>query len=110
MTSMIDEITPKDLKVRLDAGEDIEIVDVREDWELLQSRFDRAIHIPMNDIPESLDRIPKDKPVVIMCHLGQRSAQVVYWMQSQGYDQVYSLAGGIDRWAREVDPSVEKRR
>ena len=106
---MIKEITPKELKARLDVGEDIDIVDVREDWELLQSRLDRAIHIPMYDIPESLDRIPKDKPVVIMCHLGQRSAQVAYWMQSQGYDQVYSLAGGIDRWAREVDPSVEKR-
>jgi rhodanese-related sulfurtransferase len=85
-------------------------VDVREDWELLQSRLDRAIHIPMYDIPESLDRIAKDKPVVIMCHLGQRSAQVAYWMQSQGYNNVYSLEGGIDRWAREVDPSVDKRR
>jgi rhodanese-related sulfurtransferase len=108
---MIREITPKELKKRLDAGEDIDLIDVREDWELLQSRLDQAIHIPMYEIPESLDRITKEKPVVIMCHLGQRSAQVVYWMQQrQGYTNLYSLEGGIDRWAREVDPSVEKRR
>ena len=107
---MIPEITPKELKSRLDAGEDIDIIDVREDWELLQSRIDGTIHIPMYDIPESLDQIAEDKPVVIMCHLGQRSAQVVSWMQAQGYQNVSSLAGGIDRWAREVDPSVEKRR
>jgi rhodanese-related sulfurtransferase len=107
---MVNEITPKALKARLDAGEDIDIVDVREDWELLQSRLDRAIHIPMNDIPEALDQIAKDKPVVIMCHLGQRSAQVADWMETQGYDNVYSLAGGIDGWARDVDPSVNQRR
>ncbi len=107
---MIREITPKELKTRLDAGEDIDIVDVREDWELLQSNLDRAIHIPMNDVPEALDRISRDKPVVIMCHLGQRSAQVVRWMQAQGYDNVYSLSGGIDRWAHDVDSSVNRHR
>jgi rhodanese-related sulfurtransferase len=60
----------------------------------------------MNDIPDSLDQIPTDKPVVIMCHLGQRSAMVVDWMIGQGYDNLYSLEGGIDAWADEVDPSV----
>jgi rhodanese-related sulfurtransferase len=103
---MVREITPKELKARLETGEAIDIIDVREAWELHQSRLDRAMHIPMNDIPESLDRIPKDKPIVIMCHIGSRSAMVANWMQKQGYDNVYSLAGGIDRWAEEVDPSI----
>jgi rhodanese-related sulfurtransferase len=103
---MVQEITPKALKARLDAGEIIPIIDIRESWELQQSRLDEAIHIPMNDIPDSLDQIPTDKPVVIMCHLGQRSAMVVDWMIGQGYDNLYSLEGGIDAWADEVDPSV----
>lgn len=103
---MVREITPKALKARLDSGEDIPIIDIREVWELHQSRLAEAIHIPMNDIPDSLDQIPIDKPVVLMCHLGQRSAFVVDWMIGQGYDNLYSLAGGIDAWAEEVDPSV----
>jgi len=103
---MVQEITPKALKARLDAGEAIPIIDIRESWELEQSRLDGAIHIPMNDIPDSLDQIPTDKPVVLMCHLGQRSAFVADWMNGRGYDKVYSLAGGIDAWADEVDPSV----
>jgi rhodanese-related sulfurtransferase len=103
---MVREITPKELKVRLDAGEAIDIIDIREAWELHQSRLAEAMHIPMNDIPASLDRIPRDKPVVLMCHMGSRSAMVANWMQKQGYDNVYSLAGGIDRWAEEVDPSI----
>jgi rhodanese-related sulfurtransferase len=103
---MVREITPKELKTRLDAGEAIDIVDIREAWELRQSHLDGAKHIPMNDIPESLDRVPRNKPVVIMCHMGSRSAMVANWLQKQGYDNVYSLAGGIDRWAEEVDPSI----
>ncbi len=103
---MVREITPKELKVRLDAGEAIDIIDIREAWELHQSRLAGAMHIPMNDIPASLDRIPRDKPIVLMCHMGSRSAMVANWMQKQGYDNVYSLAGGIDRWAEEVDPSI----
>jgi rhodanese-related sulfurtransferase len=107
---VINGIDPKKLKARLDAGEDIVIIDVREDWELRQSKVARAIHIPMDDIPAALDRIPKDKLVVIMCHVGERSAQVVYWLQTKGYTNVYSLEGGISRWARDVDPSVVRRR
>jgi rhodanese-related sulfurtransferase len=106
---VVNEIEPKQLKARLDAGEDIVIVDVREDWELRQSKVARAMHIPMDDIPAALDRIPKDKPVVIMCHVGERSAQVVYWLRYKGYTNVYSLEGGISRWAREVDPSVRRQ-
>ncbi len=106
---MSKDILPKDLKARLDAGEDIEIIDVREDWEVKQGKLSQAKHIPMNDIPDALDSIPMDKPVVIMCHVGGRSSQVVDWMEAQGYENLYSLAGGIDRWAREIDPSVVKK-
>ncbi len=99
---MILQITPKEVKARLDAGEDIKIIDIREDWELAQMSLDIAEHIPMYDVPDSLDRIPMDKPVVIMCNSGNRSEQVVVWMQAEGYDNLYNLVGGIQGWMREV--------
>ena len=60
----------------------------------------------MNSIPDSVDQIPKDKPVVIMCHHGNRSAQVAYWLQMQGWNNLFNLEGGIHRWSQEVDPKV----
>ena len=103
---MFDEITPKDLKARMDAGEDIDIIDVREGWEVAQGKVPEAIHIPMNDIPEVMDKISMDKPVVIMCHTGNRSFQVAQWLAMQGYENVMNLDGGIERWSKEVDPSI----
>ncbi len=100
------DISVKDLKARLDGGEDIEIIDVREDWEVSQGMIAGAIHIPMDDIPDSMDKIAKDKPVVIMCHTGRRSEQVVLWLESEDYDNLYNLVGGIAAWSREVDPSI----
>jgi rhodanese-related sulfurtransferase len=100
------QITVSELKARLDAGEDIDIVDVREGWELMQSRLENIIHIPMDQIPDNAEQIAKDKPVVILCHTGRRSAQVTQWLAMQGYDNVINLAGGIAAWSREIDPDV----
>ena len=100
------DISAKDLKARLDAGEDIDIIDVREDWEVNIGTLPSAIHIPMNDIPDSVDTIAKEKPVVIMCHTGVRSEQVVLWLESEDFDNVLNLVGGIAAWKRDVDPSI----
>jgi adenylyltransferase/sulfurtransferase len=102
----LNNITPKDLKARLDKGEAILIIDVREDWEVQRASLPNTINIPMQDIPDSTDRIPQDKPVVIMCHSGGRSSQVVRWLEPQGYSNLINLAGGISAWSREVDSSV----
>ena len=102
------DITPKQLKSRLDAGEAIDIIDVREDWEVAQGMLANAIHIPMDDIPDAVDQISKDKPVVIMCHTGRRSEQVAMWMDTEGFDNVLNLVGGIDQWSREIDPSLPR--
>ena len=102
----ITNITPKELKARMDQGEQIAVIDVREDWELAQERTTFATHIPMNDIPDRLDEIPHDQPVVIMCHLGGRSLQVTDFLNEQGYTNVINLQGGIAQWAADVDPSV----
>ena len=100
------EISPKELKSKLDAGENITVIDVREAWELEKGKLAGIVHIPMNDVPNEMDRIPMDTPVVIMCKSGNRSSQVTDWLIGQGYDNVLNLTGGITRWAKEIDPSL----
>ncbi|MBX3084434.1 MAG: rhodanese-like domain-containing protein [Anaerolineae bacterium] len=106
---MTAEISPKDLKARLDAGETIAVIDVREDWEVARGMIDGATHIVMNDIPDSLDQIPKDQPVVFVCKSGRRSEQVTDWVAAQGYPNVLNMSGGVMRWTQEVDPSFPGR-
>ncbi|HVO41080.1 MAG TPA: rhodanese-like domain-containing protein [Aggregatilineales bacterium] len=101
-------ISPKQLKARLDAEEPLIVIDVREDWEVRLSHLPFAINIPMGEIPGALPRIPKDKPVVIMCHHGNRSAQVVLWLARQGFDNVINMTGGIEQWTRDVDRSIPR--
>ena len=105
---MIKNITPKELKARLDAGEALQVIDVREYWEVNLGTLENALHIPMNDIPYQLDDIPQDKPVVFMCHTGVRSANVTEWVQQQGYTNALNLVGGIDQWSRDIDASVPR--
>jgi len=100
------DINPKTLKARLDAGEAITVIDVREAWELAITHVDFAQHIPMNSIPDRLADVPHDVPVVIMCKVGGRSAQVAGYLQAQGYNNVLNLSGGILQWATDIDPSL----
>ncbi len=99
---------PKELKARLDAGEAIEIIDVRDEWELEVSKLDAAKHIPMDEILERLDEVPKDRPVVFLCRSGSRSGRVADYLTSQGYTNTYNLEGGILQWASDIDPSLPR--
>lgn len=82
------------------------VVDVREPQELAVCRLDGTLDIPMGQIPARLEDIPGDRPVIVMCHHGGRSAQVVQWLSARGMDNVINLRGGIDAWAREVDQTM----
>ena len=82
------------------------VVDVREPAELAICRLDQAWPIPMNQIPDNVERLPRDRPVVVMCHHGIRSAQVVDYLRQAGLTNAVNLHGGIDAWAREVDPQM----
>ena len=92
------------------------LLDVREPWEfaLAAIRVDglRTLHIPMNEIPgrlaELLDVNGATQPVVCICHHGMRSAQVVAFLERQGFDAAYNLAGGIDAWSDQVDAAVPR--
>jgi rhodanese-related sulfurtransferase len=82
-----------------------QLLDVREPWELGICGLPDAIPIPMGQIPARADELDPDRPVVCICHHGIRSLQVAIYLERRGFGQVWNLSGGIDAWAREVDPS-----
>lgn len=104
MTAPLVDVSEAARRVR--AGEAI-LLDVREPFELQRASVPGALHIPMRHVPGRLAELPKDKPILVMCHHGSRSQAVADWLEPQGYD-VANVAGGIDAWADEVDASVPK--
>jgi rhodanese-related sulfurtransferase len=83
------------------------LLDVREAWEVETASIPGAVVIPMGDIPSRANQeLDPDQPIVVFCHHGARSLNVTMWLRQQGFEHVQSLAGGIDRWSRVIDPSV----
>lgn len=97
---MIDEIESEALRARLQAREDLALIDIRSDAELAQGMLPRATHLPMHLIPLRMDELPRDKPVVLYCRSGARSYHACAYLMQQGYDNVINLRGGIIAWAR----------
>jgi rhodanese-related sulfurtransferase len=104
----IPEMSPHELKRRMDAGEPFELIDVREPFEYEIARIDGARLIPLGEISERLDEVSSEQPIVVHCHSGTRSAQAVGLLQQHGFANVYNLEGGIDAWSDQIDPSVPK--
>lgn len=88
------------------------LLDVREAWELQAARFDlpgaRSLHIPMGALPARWHELDRLQPVLVLCHHGARSLQCVAYLQRQGFESVYNVAGGIDAWSCEVDSTVPR--
>lgn len=84
------------------------LLDVREDSELEICRIEGALHIPMGQIPNRFESLPKDKKIIIFCHHGMRSMQVLQYLENKGFDQLANLAGGIDAWSLEVNPDIPR--
>lgn len=106
---MIRQLTPRQLKERLDhGGEPPVILDVREPWEHQLCALPGAVHIPMGQVPMRVAELGKDSEIVVLCHHGVRSQRVAYYLESLGFDKLGNLAGGIDAWAKEVDPAMAK--
>lgn len=84
------------------------IVDVREPVEIAACRLQGALEIPMREIPARLSELPVDRPLLVLCHHGGRSARVTLFLRQQGWEQVSNIAGGIDAWAREIDPALPR--
>ena len=82
------------------------LLDVREDWELERCQIAGSRQIPMNLIPLRHNELPDDVTIVTICHHGVRSYQVGLFLQNAGFDAVLSLKGGVDAWARDIDPAM----
>jgi rhodanese-related sulfurtransferase len=103
------EITPTEVKRRVDAAEELTLIDVREPEEHQICRIAGATLIPMREIPQQFERLEEYAlPLVVFCHHGVRSLTVVAWLREQGLAECQSMAGGIDAWTREVDPAVPR--
>ncbi len=96
------------IKARLDAGELLLLLDVREPAEQDIARITGAQSLPMSQFPEHMERVPRDRPVVLFCRQGIRSARLVAQLRAAGWHNVYNMAGGIDAWAQQIDPSIPR--
>jgi rhodanese-related sulfurtransferase len=102
------EITPRETKDLLVRDKQVLFVDVREQWEYDTSHINGSILIPMREIPSNLQRFENSEQVVVFCHHGMRSLDVAGWLRTQGVEGARSMAGGIDRWSTEIDPTVPR--
>jgi rhodanese-related sulfurtransferase len=101
------EITPEEVRVKLDAAESFTLLDVREPWEFETARIDGARLMPMGDVPSRAHQeLDPEEHVVVLCHHGVRSMNVTVWLRQQGFEKVQSMRGGIDAWSRSVDGKV----
>jgi sulfur-carrier protein adenylyltransferase/sulfurtransferase len=103
----IPQITVKELKARLDAGEDVQLIDVREPYEAQIAQMGGKL-IPKGDVPNRLAEIDRNREVVVHCKSGGRSQQISEFLKQAGYERVANVAGGITAWSNEIDPSVPK--
>lgn len=100
------EISVQELQEKLDNNEDFQLIDVREDFEYEMSNLGGLL-IPLGGILIEADKISKDKPVVVMCRSGKRSAVAIAQLEAQGFTNLTNLQGGILAWAQEIDPSLQ---
>jgi molybdopterin/thiamine biosynthesis adenylyltransferase/rhodanese-related sulfurtransferase len=106
-TSKTPEIQPVDLKRRLDAGEDIFVLDVREPHEYQICNIQGYL-IPLGDLPKRVHELDSSREIVVHCKSGMRSAKAVDFLRQSGFNRVTNLTGGILAWAEKVDPSLPK--
>ena len=103
----IPQLSVKELKCRMDAGEDVFILDVREPYEYQIANIGGKL-IPQNDVPQRLAEIDRDREIVVQCRSGARSQRIAELLSQAGYPKVVNLAGGILAWADEIDPKMQK--
>lgn len=111
------EVTPRQVRALAEAGEEFLLIDVREPRELAAASLSAEalpsvdlVCVPMGEIPSRISELnahAKDK-VVVMCHHGARSLRVTAFLRQQGFEEVRSMAGGIDLWSRDIDPQVPR--
>ncbi len=84
------------------------LLDVREPSEVATCSVAGSRYIPMRQIPESLPTLPRDRQILVLCHVGARSLRVTQFLRANGFTQVTNVAGGIDAWAEQIDPALAR--
>ncbi len=84
------------------------LLDVREPFEIAICAVAGSRHIPMRQIPENLKALPRDQPILVLCHHGVRSLRVTEYLRAQGFPQVSNIAGGITAWAEQIEPGMPR--
>ena len=101
------EISPEQVKTKLDRRDSFTLLDVREPWEFETANIAGAKLMPMGEVPSRVHQeLDPDEHVVVICHHGVRSMNVTMWLRQQGFENVQSMRGGIDAWSRTVDRNV----
>jgi rhodanese-related sulfurtransferase len=110
MTDFPLETSPAEVKQMQDAGEEFLLLDCRENDEYATAHIERAKLLPMSEIADRLPELAthRDQRVIVHCHHGGRSLRVVRWLREQGFAKAQNMAGGIDRWSTDVDPTVPR--
>ncbi|MEO6923286.1 MAG: rhodanese-like domain-containing protein [Bryocella sp.] len=103
------EITVEQARDRLASDEKPMLLDVREAWEIATAGLDGSTNIPMQEVPaRAFNELDEETPILVMCHHGARSLSVAAWLQNQGFTKAQSVAGGMDAWSRNIDPTVPR--
>lgn len=104
------ELGPGRVKQMLDAGDDVTLLDCRLDKEKQIAAIDNAVFIPMQELPDRVEELDDylDRKLVVFCHAGVRSMKVAAFLRERGFEDVWSMAGGIDLWSQAIDEAVAR--
>ena len=107
---MVYEILPADLASKLNAGEPVYLIDVRQTWEHEIAALANSVLVPLNELPQRTAELapPPGSLIVTYCHHGVRSLTAAEFLEQMGVPDVHSLAGGIDAWSREIDRKLPR--
>lgn len=103
---MVEELAPATLERALGGTAPPAVLDVRDAWEWALCRIEGSVHVPLAELPRRVGELDPQRPTVVLCHHGVRSAHAAQWLAQHGFAQVANLRGGIDAWSREVDPAL----
>ncbi|MCK5809436.1 MAG: rhodanese [Cocleimonas sp.] len=102
------ELTVSDLLNLRNSHQTYLLLDIRETEEIMVCTFPNSVHIRMHQIPSNWQTLPQDQQIIVFCHYGTRSRMVVEFLHQQGLTNAINLAGGIDAWAIEIEPTMER--
>ena len=103
---VVKEVSVQELKRRLDAGDKLQLIDVREPWEVAIARLPGSTHIPLGQLPARLGELQTDSDIIVMCKSGGRSRRATELLLARGYERAANLTGGIEAWADEIEPDL----